>query len=70
MTMIENNNERVEYELMEIANIVTAMGDMIKRLFIDFDELETDTPKGVKILLIDIRKRIDDLRKYISGKKD
>jgi len=67
---IESNEkyEHVEYELMEISDILTAMGDMIQGLFINFDELETNTPKGIKTLIMDIRKRTDDLRKYISGK--
>jgi hypothetical protein len=60
--------ERVEYELMEIATVLTAMGDMVQGLFLN-EEMETETPKGVKILITDIRKRIDDLRKYIVGGK-
>jgi hypothetical protein len=70
MTMIENNKyERVEYELLEIAAVLTAMGDMIQGLF-SYEEIEPETPKGIKILIADIRKRIDYLRKYVGGKGD
>jgi hypothetical protein len=71
MTMTEHNikNEQVEYELMEIASVLTAMGDMIQGLF-NYEEIESETPKGIKILIADIRKRIDNLRKYISKKEN
>ena len=67
--MTEHNGkyERVEYELMEIAAVLTAMGDMIQGLFA-YEEIEPETPKGIKILIADIRKRIDGLRKYVGGK--
>ena len=67
--MTEHNSkcERVECELMEIAAELTAMGDMIQGLFFN-EEMEPETPKGVKILITGIRKRIDDLRKYVGGK--
>jgi hypothetical protein len=29
--------------------------------------MEPETPKGVKILLTDIRKRVEDLRKYVGS---
>jgi hypothetical protein len=69
--MLENNskNERVQYELMEIAAELTAMGDMIQGLFLN-EEMEKETPKGVKILITGMRKRIDALRKYVGGKED
>ena len=68
--MLENNSksERVQNELMEIAAEVTAIGDMIQGLFLN-EEMEPETPKGVKILITDIRKRIDGLRKYVGGKE-
>jgi hypothetical protein len=71
MTMIKHNEnyERIGYELMEIAAVLTAMGDMIQGLF-TYEEIEPETPKGIKILIADIRKRIDNLRKYVSGKGD
>jgi len=34
------------------------------------EDMEPETPKGIKILLTDIRKRLDDLRKYINGQSD
>ena len=68
--MLENNSksDRVQNELMEIAAEVTAMGDMVQGLFLN-EEMEPETPKGVKILITDIRKRIDGLRKYVGGKE-
>jgi hypothetical protein len=67
--VFENNEkcERVQYELMEISAELTAMGDMIQGLFLN-EEMESGTPKGVKILMTATRKRIDDLRKYVGGK--
>jgi hypothetical protein len=59
--------EYVENELFEIAAELTALGDMIPGLFPDVEEMEPETPGGIKILLADIRKRVDDLRKYIGG---
>jgi hypothetical protein len=60
-------SEKVENELFEIAAELTALGDMIPGLFLNIEEMEPDTSKGIKILLADIRKRVDDLRKYIGG---
>ena len=60
--------EWVQYELMEISAELTAMGDMIQALFLN-EEMETNTPKGVKILMMGIGKRIDELRKYVGGNK-
>jgi len=70
--MIECNikSDKVENELFEIAGEITALGDMIPNLFLNIEDMEPETPKGIKILLTDIRKRVDDLRKYISGKSD
>jgi DNA-directed RNA polymerase subunit F len=67
--MIEytNKSERMENELLEIAAELTALGDMIPGLFLDIEEMEPETPRGIKILLANIRKRVDDLRKYIGG---
>jgi hypothetical protein len=60
-------SDKVENELFEISAELTALGDMIPCLFLNIEEMEPDTSKGIKILLTDIRKRVDDLRKYISG---
>ena len=59
--------DEVENELFEIAAEITALGDMIPSLFENIEEAEPETPKGIKILLSDIRNRIENLRKYISG---
>ena len=67
MTKHNSKSEKTQNELMEIAAELTAMGDMIQGLFLN-EEMEKETPKGVKILITGIRKRVDDLRKYISGK--
>ena len=67
MTEYISKSERVENELFEIAAELTALGDMTPDLFLNIEEMEPETPKGIKILLADIRKRVDDLRKYIGG---
>ncbi len=59
--------DKVENELFEIAAEITALGDMIPGLFFNIEGMERETPKGTKILFADIRKRIEDLRKYIGG---
>jgi len=43
---------------------------MIPNLFLNIEDMEPETPKGIKILFTDIRKRLDDLRKYVGGKVD
>ena len=58
--------DEVENELFEVAAQITALGDMIPCIFLNIEEMEPETPKGVKLLLTDIRKRIDGLRKYIG----
>ena len=67
MTEYTSKAEKVENELFEIAAEITALGDMVPCLFLDIEEMEPETPSGIKILLTDIRKRVDDLRKYING---
>jgi len=62
-----SKTEKVENELAEIAAELTAVGDMIPGLFLNIEDMEPETPRGIKILLADIRKRVDDLRKYIGG---
>jgi len=59
--------EEVENELAEIAAELIALGDMIPGLFLNIEEMEPETPRGIKILLADIRKRVEDLRKYVGG---
>jgi len=70
--MIECNikSDKVENELFEIALELTALGDMIPNLFLNIEDMEPETPKAIKILLTDIRKRLDDLRKYVGGKRN
>jgi hypothetical protein len=70
MTEYLIKSEKVENELFEIAGEITALADMIPNLFLNIEEMEPETPIGIKTLLLDIRKRIDELRKYISGKGD
>ena len=67
MTEYTGKCERVENELAEIASGLTALGDMVPGLFLNIEEMEPGTPKGVKILLTDIRKRVEDLRKYVGS---
>jgi len=43
--------EEVENELVEIAAELTALGDMIPALFLNIEDMEPGTPKGIKILL-------------------
>jgi hypothetical protein len=59
--------ELVENELLEIAAELTAMGDMISALLLDAEDMEPETPGGIKILLVEIRKRIDRVRKALEG---
>jgi DNA-directed RNA polymerase subunit F len=68
MSEYVNKSDRVENELFEIAGELTALGDMIPNLFLNIEEMEPETPIGIKTLLMDVRKRIDDLRKYVCGK--
>ena len=67
MTEYTSKSEKVENELLEIAAELTALGDMIPGIFLNIEDMEPQTPRGIKILLMDMRKRIDDLRKYIGG---
>ena len=67
MSEYTSKSEKVENELSEIASELTALGDMIPGLFLNIEDMEPGTPRGIKILLADMRKRIDDLRKYIGN---
>ena len=67
MTEYTSKWDEVENELAEIAAGLTALGDMIPGLFLNIEDMEPGTPKGLKILITDTRKRIEDLRKYIGG---
>jgi len=67
MTEYTGKCDVVENELAEIAAELTALGDMIPGLFLNYEDTEPGTPKGVKILITAIRKRIEELRKYIGG---
>jgi DNA-directed RNA polymerase subunit F len=70
--MIDNTSksDKIQNELADIAIEIIALGDMIPRLFLNVDDMEPETPGGIKIILTDIRKRVDDLRKYVSGKSN
>jgi hypothetical protein len=59
--------EEVENGLAEIAAEITALGDMIPVLIQYGEDMEPGTPRGIKILLTEIRKRTEDLRKYVGG---
>ena len=67
MNEYTSKSEKAENELLEIAAELTALGDMIPWLFLNIEDMEPGTPRGIKILLTDMRKRIDDLRKYIGN---
>jgi hypothetical protein len=43
--------DEVENELAEIAAGLTALGDMIPGLFLNIEDIEPETPKGIKFLL-------------------
>jgi hypothetical protein len=59
--------EQVENELAEIAAEITALGDMIPSLLLNSEDMEPETPGGIKILLAEIRRRINSLRKDIDA---
>jgi hypothetical protein len=67
MTECPGKYEQVENELAEIAAEITALGDMIPGLLLNSEDMEQGTPRGIKILLTDIERRIHRLRKYIDG---
>jgi hypothetical protein len=67
MTEYAGKWEQVENGLAEIAAEVTALGDMIPALIQYGEDMEPGTPRGIKILLTEIRKRTEDLRKYVGG---
>jgi hypothetical protein len=67
MTENSSKSEQVENELADIAAELTALGDMIPDLFLNYEDMEPETPGGIKILITDIRNRIENLRKYIDG---
>ena len=54
--------EQIENELSEIATELIAMGDMVKVLLSDYEDMEPGTPNGIKILFMEIRKRLDGVR--------
>ena len=71
MNMTEHTNkwDDVENELADIAAELTAMGDMVAILLTDFEDMEPETPRGIKILILEIRKRIEGVCKVLNGKK-
>jgi hypothetical protein len=64
--MINTKYEQVENELAEIADELTAMGDMVAVLLSDYEDMEPETPRGIKLLLLEIRKRIEGVRKALN----
>jgi len=69
MTKYTGKWEEVENELAEISHELTAMGDMVAILLSDYEDMEPETPKGIKIILLEIRKRIEGVRKVLGGQK-
>ncbi|MDR2303889.1 MAG: hypothetical protein LBE10_04810 [Treponema sp.] len=67
MTEHSGKWEEVENGLAEIAAKITALGDMIPTLIQYGEDMEPGTSRGIKILLTEIRKRTEDLRKYVGG---
>jgi hypothetical protein len=67
MTEYTSKCDHVENELAEIAAELTAVGDMLPGLFLNYEDMEPGTPKGVKVLITGIRKRVEDVRRYING---
>ena len=67
MTEYTDKYEQVENELAEIAAGLTALGDMIPNLFLNVEDMEPGTPQGIKILVTDIRKRVDGLRRHVDN---
>jgi hypothetical protein len=39
---------------------------MIPDLFLNIEDMEPRTPQGIKILITNVRKRVEDLRKYVD----
>lgn len=58
--------EQIENELAEIADELTAMGDMVAVLLLDYEDMEPETPRGIKSLLLEIRKRIEGVREALN----
>ena len=56
------HNDELQNELAEIADELTALADMIPALF-NYEDMEKATPKGLKIIITNIRKRVEALRK-------
>jgi hypothetical protein len=59
--------EQAENELTDIAEELTELGDMIPDFFLNTEDMEPETPGGIKILITRIRKRIDEVRSQIHG---
>jgi hypothetical protein len=59
--------EEVENDLADIAAELTALGDMIPDLFLNYEDMEAHTPQGIKILITGIRNRIEGVRKNLDG---
>jgi len=53
--------DQMQNELAEIADELTALADMVPALF-NYEDMEKATPKGLKIIIMGIRKRVESLR--------
>ena len=67
MTEYTSKCKQVENELAEIADELTAMGDMVAILLLDCEDMEPETPRGIKSLLLEIRKRIEGVQKSLNA---
>ena len=66
MTEYTNTADKAENELAEIADELTAMGDMMATLLLDYEDMEPETPRGIKFLLLEIRKQIERVQKSLN----
>jgi len=55
-------NNELQNELAEIADELTALADMVPALF-NYEDMERATPKGIKIIITGIRRRVESLIK-------
>jgi hypothetical protein len=65
--MKQKTIEQAENELADIAAELTALGDMIPVLLLNYEDMEAHTPQGIKILITDIKNHIEGIRKCLDG---
>jgi hypothetical protein len=59
--------EQMENDLADTAAELTALGDMIPVLLLNYEDMEAHTPQGIKILITGIRNRVEGIRKTLDG---